>query len=107
MEGKHCYKASKCPLAGDTLPVAEYSHSGGRCSITGGYVYRGSAYPAMVGYYIYADFCVGKFYSIHHNGTAKVLRYDSKQNPTSFGESESGELYVVGASGNLYRVKAS
>ena len=41
MEGRHCYNATSCSLSGDTLPVTEYSHASGRCSITGGYVYRG------------------------------------------------------------------
>ena len=107
MEGKHCYMASKCPLAGDTLPIPEYWHSGGNCSITGGYVYRGSTYPALVGQYVFADYCSGKFWTMKHDGTAKTLRRDSEQNPTSFGESESGEIYVVSSSGDLYRVKGS
>ena len=47
MEGMHCYTASKCPLAGDTLPNVEYSHDGGNCSITGGYVYRGPTQTAL------------------------------------------------------------
>jgi glucose/arabinose dehydrogenase len=93
MEGSVCYRPSKCPLAGDTLPVTEYGHSSGNCSITGGYVYRGTDYPAMVGQYVFADFCTGMIWTIDHSGTGgKSLRYDSQQSPTSFGESDDGEL---------------
>ena len=79
MEGKHCYKASKCPMAGDTLPIAEYSHSGGNCSITGGYVYRGPTQAALVGQYVFADFCSGGSGRSRAAGTAKTLRADTSQ----------------------------
>lgn len=105
MEGSTCYRPSKCPLAGDTLPVAQYSHARGDCSITGGYVYRGSAYPAMVGQYIFGDFCTGRIWSMPSRGSGITERADTQQNPTSFGESESGELYMVATSGVLYRVR--
>ena len=68
MEGMLCYTASKCPLAGDTLPNAEYSHDGGNCSITGGYVYRGPTQTALVGLYVFADWCSGRIWTIPHNG---------------------------------------
>jgi glucose/arabinose dehydrogenase len=107
MEAFHCYKPSKCPMAGDTLPILEYSHDGGNCSITGGYVYRGTAYPAMVGQYVFADWCSGRIWSVAHDGTSKTLRRDSAQHITSFGESEHAELYVVTSSGTLFRVRAT
>jgi glucose/arabinose dehydrogenase len=107
MEGKHCYTASKCPKSGDTLPIAEYSHSGGNCSITGGYVYRGPTQTALVGQYVFADYCSGRIWTLPSGGTAKTQRADTSQHITSFGESESGELYAVAASGNVYQVKAS
>jgi glucose/arabinose dehydrogenase len=107
MEGKHCYKPSKCPKAGDTLPIAEYSHSGGNCSITGGYVYRGPSQAALVGLYVFADFCSGRIWTIPQNGTTKTLRADTSQNISSFGEAENGELYAVSISGNVFRVLGS
>ncbi len=107
MEGKHCYKASRCPMAGDTLPVAEYSHSGGNCSITGGYVYRGTLQSAFRGYYVFADYCSGRIWTLAHAGTAIALRADTSVNITSFGEGESGEIYAVTSSGYVYRVKAT
>jgi glucose/arabinose dehydrogenase len=110
MEGKHCYNASNCSVSGDILPVAEYSHSGGNCSITGGYVYRGSdpANAAMVGYYIFADFCSGRIWSMAAGGSSLVLRRTwAGASITSFGESESGELYLVTIQGRLHRVTAT
>jgi glucose/arabinose dehydrogenase len=111
MEGLHCYTASKCPLAGDTLPNMEYSHGGGNCSITGGYVYRGPSQTALVGSYVFADWCSGRIWTIPHNGIsvnqAETLRAVTQHNITSFGESENGELYVVTSAGGLYQVLAS
>jgi glucose/arabinose dehydrogenase len=111
MEGIHCFTRSKCPLAGDTLPNAEYSHSGGNCSITGGYVYRGPTQTALVGLYVFADWCSGKIWTIPYNGapvnTPETLRADTSQQITSFGESENGELYVVTSDGDVYQVLAS
>jgi len=62
MEGMHCYGASTCDRTGLTLPVAEYDHSLGNCSITGGHIYRGSAYPALRGVYLYGDYCSGRIW---------------------------------------------
>jgi glucose/arabinose dehydrogenase len=110
MEGMHCYTASKCPLAGDTLPNAEYSHDDGDCSITGGYVYRGPTQTALVGLYVFADYCTGRIWTIPHNGlavnTPETLRATTGYNITSFGESENGELFLVSAAGGVYRVSA-
>ena len=92
MEGKHCFTPSSCPLAGDTLPVAEYAHAGGNCSITGGFVYRGrDAGRTLVGHYVFADFCSGRIWTMPHDGgTADVvLRADTAYNITSFGENEA------------------
>jgi glucose/arabinose dehydrogenase len=111
MEGLHCYTASKCPLAGDTLPNVEYTHGGGNCSITGGYVYRGPSQTALKGLYVFADWCSGRIWTVPYNATpvnaAETLRADTSQNITSFGESENGELYAVTGSGNLYQVLGS
>ena len=105
MEGKHCF--SNCPLAGDTLPILEYSHSLG-CSITGGFVYRGTLNQSLVGKYVYTDFCSGRFWAVPWNESTPTLRKhaDSSLLITSFGESENGELYVVTISGRLLQVHA-
>jgi glucose/arabinose dehydrogenase len=107
MEGKHCYNASSCNRSGKFLPVAEYSHSAGACSITGGYVYRGSAYPGLAGQYIFADFCNGRFYSMPAAGSSLWMRKDTSLNVTSFGEAENGELFAVTIDGRLLQVTAT
>jgi hypothetical protein len=107
MEGKHCYNASSCNTSGKFLPVAEYSHGSSNCSITGGYVYRGSDYPALAGLYFAADFCSGRIYTKPANGSSLWMRRDWSKNITSFGEGEDGELYVVTIDGGLYQVVAT
>jgi hypothetical protein len=106
MEGKHCF--SNCPLAGDTLPIIEYSHAGGNCSITGGFVYRGTTATSLIGKYVYADFCSGRFWSVPWNEVVPTQRKnaDSSLLITSFGEGEDGELYVVTIGGRLLQVLA-
>jgi glucose/arabinose dehydrogenase len=105
MEGKHCHE-SGCSFAGKTLPIAEYSHSLG-CSVTGGYVYRGTTQLDLVGNYVLADYCSGRLWTIPATGTALTQRLDTSLSITSFGEGESGELYAVDlGGGRLYRVVA-
>lgn len=107
MEGRSCFRASKCPLAGDTLPVMEYSHSAGNCSITGGYVYRGRSSPSLLGRYVFGDYCSGRIWTIPSTGTklAKKLAVDTDLNITSFGTDQARELFLVSADGGLYRLR--
>lgn len=74
----------------------EYTHSDG-CSITGGYVYRGAAFPALRGAYFAADYCTGAAWAIRREG--ERFRADRLPDfPTgisSFGEDDAGELYIV------------
>jgi glucose/arabinose dehydrogenase len=104
MEGAHCRVAGCTPPANDVLPVAEYSHSFG-CSITGGYVYRGS-HVDLQGLYVYGDYCSGRLWTMNANGTGETVRRDTSLNISSFGESEAGELYLTHHGGTLYRVIA-
>lgn len=102
MEGEACYNAQTCNQTGLTLPVAVYNHDAGNCSVTGGYVYRGSVFANLVGMYFYADYCTGRLWSLRMaNGSAQEqqLRLDTSANIASFGEDEAGELYVVDLSG--------
>lgn len=108
MEGGHCRRSAGCDPTQFTLPVLEYSHSDG-CSITGGYVYRGAAIPALQGHYFYSDFCQGWVRSFRLQDGQAV---DRSQWPTlkpggtvtSFGEDAQGELYVMNAEGHVFRI---
>ena len=108
MEGTFCYSPSRCPLAGDVTPVGEYTHAGSNCAVTGGYVYRGTAFPALVGQYVFADYCSGRIWTLPQGGLTAdmVLRADTTAQITSFGESDAGELYAVSIDGRLFRVEA-
>ncbi|HLF17222.1 MAG TPA: PQQ-dependent sugar dehydrogenase [Candidatus Thermoplasmatota archaeon] len=82
----------------DTVaPVAEYDHDGGHCSVSGGYVYRGEAVPALQGAYLFADYCSGQVWTLRAEGEGWALRQslESGLEVSSFGEGEDGELYVV------------
>jgi hypothetical protein len=106
MEGRHCYQSDACDQVGLTLPVLEYDHSDG-CSVTGGYVYRGPAIPALEGHYMYADFCQGWVRSFRVADPAVRIDWPTLQpggNVTSFGEDAVGELYVLTGDGAVFKV---
>jgi glucose/arabinose dehydrogenase len=111
LEGRACYKpAVGCSRAGKKPPLAVYSHSKG-CSVTGGYVYRGTEYPALVGRYLFADFCSGRIWSVASQGkpsqTPTELRNTSLM-ISSFGQAEDGTLYVTDlAGGGIYKIVAT
>lgn len=106
MEGSQCYPLnSSCNPAGLELPVAEYHHEGS-ASVTGGYVYRGSALLTLVGSYFYADFINGKIWKLEYNGqTGKTLEiFDTDKNISSFGVDKDGELYFLSyGEGAIYK----
>ncbi len=104
MEGRHCRVSGCTPPANDILPVAEYTHSLG-CSVTGGYVYRGS-HRDLQALYVFGDFCSGRIWTMPSGGSGITLRKDTALSISSFGESESGELYLTDLNGALYRVIA-
>ncbi len=110
MEGKSCFGASECDPTGLTLPVVDYTHLGGNCSVTGGYVYRGAVFPQWNGLYFYGDYCSGRIWTLAPDGSggwvsAEIL--DSALTISSFGEDEAGELYLLDyAGGVVYRVAA-
>lgn len=86
-------------------PIFEYSHLNGRCSITGGYVYRGSQGAVPNGTYVYGDYCSGEVFT--WNGSAQSIALDTTLNIASFGEDEFGELYVVALSGTVSRIEST
>ncbi|HEY2325380.1 MAG TPA: PQQ-dependent sugar dehydrogenase [Thermoanaerobaculia bacterium] len=109
MEGFHCYNPSaNCNDGTLTLPVLEYSHADGSCSITGGYRYRGALFPRLYSTYFYADFCTGKIWAATANGSgfASRLLLDTTMQITTFGEDVNGELYVDDyANGTIYSIR--
>ena len=101
MEGNHGYDGESQP--GLLLPAAEYSHSEGGCSVTGGYVYRG-AMPEWRGIYLYGDYCSGKVWGLFlSNGSwqSQVI-FETGITITSFGQDESGEIYLASDNGSVY-----
>ena len=106
MEGMICnpsFNGGVCtPPAGSTLPIWDYTHAAGRCSITGGYVYRGSRLTVPTGSYIFADYCTGEIWQLLSG--SQTLLIDTSLNVPSFGEDEAGEIYVVGQSGTIARL---
>lgn len=104
-EGNHCTNLAGCDATGLTFPITEYGHTGGRCSITGGYVYRGVRSTLPTGTYVYGDYCTGEVFTL--TGSAQALALDTSLNVSSFGEDEAGELYVVGLGGTVHRLTTS
>ena len=118
LEGTHpasdppssCSTSAVCPPVNNVLPVHEYNHSLG-CSITGGFVYRGSQSPSLDGHYFFTDWCSANLASLFPSGgggfAATVLPTSIPGNPTTFGEGADGEIYVgtffVG-DGRIYRL---
>jgi hypothetical protein len=108
MEGRDCFEPSSgCDQTDLELPVVQYDHDDG-CSVTGGYVYQGSAIPGLRGTYFYADFCRGWVRSFRFvDGTVTDQReWPSLEAPniSSFGLDAAGELYLVSAGGSVYRI---
>jgi len=110
MEGSLCYNpASGCDASGKILPVAEYdTHAGGSCAVTGGYVYRGVASPALRGVYLFGDYCSGRIWGSAQQvpgAWITALIADTVYSISSFGQDEAGEMYLVDyAAGAVVRI---
>jgi glucose/arabinose dehydrogenase len=90
-------------------PVLVYGHVNGQCSITGGYVYRGSAVPAAEGRYFYGDYCAGTIWSFAtdaHGRTSPPAVAGNITSPSSFGTNGHGDLFAVSLQGKLYELEA-
>lgn len=115
MEGFLCFNPpSGCNTAGLTLPILDYTHQDGACSIIGGYVYRGTKNSAVTGTYFYGDHCAGFVRSFTlQNGslgtqnTWPLLSPPAGQQITSFGEDAQGELYLVTQPSGLFHIVAN
>ncbi|TLD41037.1 MAG: hypothetical protein JETT_2683 [Candidatus Jettenia ecosi] len=110
MEGLHCFKPpSGCDTTGLELPVWEYNHDVG-ASITGGYVYRGSQVPELIGAYIYGDFMSGRIWSLRYDGSSLPINTElltTNLNISSFGIDEKKELYILSFDGKIYCFKST
>lgn len=112
-EGLSCYDPPVNCTTGVTVvdPVYQYTHASSRCSITGGYVYRGCAIPDLQGTYFFADFCTGEVWSFQYDGSG-VLNFQSRNAElgisgggiASFGEDARGELHIVYLGGRVLKI---
>lgn len=111
-EGNSVFNNSGCPSMNTmTFPVSQYTHSSSgafKCSITGGYVYRGSIYNTLVGKYLFADYCSNEIGVLSYNGSTWDMAFSqqfSGNGWTAFGEALDGEIYVAGRdSGSIYHI---
>jgi glucose/arabinose dehydrogenase len=111
MEGDHCYSsATNCDQTGLVLPVTEIEHPAG-CAIIGGYVYRGTQYPAINGAYFFTDYCTGTIWALIRDASGAWVQTPVIASPSSyagyssFGEDLSGELYITDlANGIVYHL---
>ena len=106
-EGAHCFDPATGCLNTFVEPITEYDRSVGS-SVTGGYVYRGSAIPDLVGWYVFGDFISGRILAIRENsatGTAPVELFQSGRQVVSFGRGNDGELYYLDfATGTIHQL---
>jgi len=108
MEGKQCFGAATCNMTGLTLPVYDYGH-GPECAIIGGYVYRGTAIPALQGKYLFSDLCNGVVHQlILNSGVATVVDAPTVNvgTPLSFGQDGAGEIYVLTNENRVLKIVA-
>ncbi len=112
LEGNHCFRPSSgCDSAGSIPPVAEYNHGFG-CSVTGGFVYRGTELADLQGVYIYGDFCSGNIWGLRTGsadavdpGSAGQLIGAANGQISSFGEDSAGNIFVIMFQGQIHRIK--
>ncbi len=107
-EGLECYPpGSTCDRTAATLPILEYGRALGQ-SVTGGFVYRGSRYPDLRGFYLYGDFGSGNLWAVQRQGSTwdnRLVLATGRQIST-FGEDETGELYLADYRGDIYLIAA-
>ena len=103
-EGTQCTNLGPAPCSapGFIAPIADYGHTAGRCSITGGYVYRGRQASLPYGAYVYGDYCSGEIFMLKDGVQTVLLK--TTMAISSFGEDEAGEVYVVDLNGSVFRI---
>ena len=105
-EGNNTYNTTGCAAQSTmTFPVAAYDHSGGKCSITGGYVYRGTQFPVLQGRYFFADYCSTQIGSLNSDDSITWTPAFSGNNFSTFGVNNQNELFVAAVtSGKIFRI---
>ena len=105
IEGTESFRGEAAP-AGHVGPVLTYAHENGRCSITGGEVYRGSDIPGLAGTYLYGDFCSGEVFGFRTNANGNPQRMDLQivSQLTSFGIDNAGEVFVLSRGGGVFKI---
>lgn len=108
-EGNSAYNTTGCTDSSTmTFPIAVYNHTGGKCSITGGYVYRGTAYPALVGKYIFADYCSSQIGILNADNSIFWTSAFTGNNFATFGEDSGKELYTASVNnGKIYKISTT
>jgi glucose/arabinose dehydrogenase len=115
MEGTTCFREAACPATTPpcnsplyTPPILEYPHDDVGCSVTGGYVYRGTRLPQLYGAYVFGDFCAGRLWSAEREAVegAWEVRDLPARAPvlTAFGEDRAGEIYAATLNGKLFQL---
>ena len=110
MEGDECFGSGSCDQTGLTLPVAVNDRERRECAIIGGYVYRGTQFPDLQGTYVYSDACSAEIWILDARTAIEQGRAETfvvgraNVGPSSFGEDEAGELYLVDLRGAVYRI---
>jgi glucose/arabinose dehydrogenase len=116
MEGTLCTGMTGCDCNDLTIarPIYDYPHTNGNCSITGGYVYRGSKICGLSGTYFFADYCSARIWSFRYDGTTitdfkdRTVELGGAGAPithiSSFGEDAEGELYITSIDDNVYKI---
>lgn len=112
--GWKCYEANStfsttgcAPMSSMTFPIAVYDHANGKCSITGGYVYRGTAFPALQGKYIFADYCSTQIGMLNSDNSITWTPAFTGNNFSTFGQDSQKELYVAAVtSGKIFKIQS-
>lgn len=106
-EGTQPFNLQNCPPESElSFPLAEYTHDNGNCSVTGGFVYRGSTWMDLEGHYFFADYCSGVIGTIDSSGSMSI-EGNFPGNWVSFGEDVNKELYIIDLGGKIYKIRQS
>ncbi|MCE3076128.1 PQQ-dependent sugar dehydrogenase [Chryseobacterium gwangjuense] len=105
-EGNNAYNTAGCAAQSTmTFPVAVYDHSGGKCSITGGYIYRGTQYPALQGKYVFADYCSTQIGILNPDNSIVWTTAFSGNNFSTFGINNQNDLFVAAVNnGKIFKI---